>query len=802
MKLRLRKIKLLFTICYLCFSIAKAQIINTVAGNGTGGYSGNGGQATAAELYYPNGTQFDPTGILYILDTDNNVVRKVSASGIITTIAGNGIQGYSGDGGQATAAQLNYPRGVSFDGLGNLYITEAFNNRIRKVNSSGIINTFAGTGAAGYSGDGGLASAAKLYTPYVSIFDAIGNMYIADYDNNRVRKINTAGIISTFAGNGTGGYTGDGGQATAAELYTPVALAFDAIGNLIISDGSNHRIRKVNSLGIISTIAGTGVGGFSGDCGQATAAQLNRPFGIAIDAVGNLYIGDSWNNRVRMVNTSGIITTIAGTGLGAYSGDGGPANAAEIYWPSGLTINGLNNLHIADQFNHRIRVINIANMTLSANSPTICAGNTATLTANGGSTTYTWSTGATTASIALSPTVTTTYTVISEVGTCISKAVATINVTPSSSNVTISGTGTICSGENITLTASGASNYVWSTGATTASVTLNPTVTTTYTVTGGLGTCTSQAVATVNIIPGSIINVSGNCSICLGQNTTLTANGVNTYTWNTGANTTSISVSPNITTTYTVMGTSSTCTSQVIATVSVTPTPTITITGNSIICIGQNTTLTANGANSYIWNTGANTSSIMVNPSSFSTYTVIGGIGTCTNQATFTVNVILSSPTVSISGSGTICPGQSATLTANGANTYIWNTGDTTTSIVISPTVTTTYTVTGGIGTCTNQAMATVGLDGVFNFTMPNIITPNNDGINDFIDFGKNQFSTMQLQIYNRWGIRIYESNDPACIWKPTTIDDGTYFYIIQYTITCNREIQGKILKGFITSIK
>ncbi len=180
----------------------------------------------------------------------------------------------------------------------------------------------------------------------------------------------------------------------------------------------------------------------------------------------------------------------------------------------------------------------------------------------------------------------------------------------------------------------------------------------------------------------------------------------------------------------------------------------------------------------------------------------MGGIGTCTNQATFTVNIIPSSPTVSIIGSSTICPGQSITLKANGANTYIWNTGDTTASIIISPTVTTTYTVTGGVGTCTNQAVAVVGLDGVFNFTMPNIITPNNDGINDFIDFDKYQFSTVQLQIYNRWGIRVFESNDPSCIWKPTTIDDGTYFYIIQYTIACNGETQGKTIKGFITSIK
>jgi len=298
------------------------------------------------------------------------------------------------------------------------------------------------------------------------------------------------------------------------------------------------------------------------------------------------------------------------------------------------------------------------------------------------------------------------------------------------------------------------------------------------------------------------ISVNGNNTVCTGNTTTLTASGSTSYTWSTGATTASVALTPNVTTTYTVMSNANNCINPAVITVSVIPNPNVTISGNNTICNNQSIILTAGGADTYTWSTGTNTSSITVNPTSLSSYTVIGTTSTCTNQAVATVNVMPSSPNVTINGSNTICPGQNITLTADGASTYTWNTGATAASIVLNPTVSTTYTVTGGIGTCTSQAVAVIVVDGVFNFTLPNIITPNNDGINDFIDFGKYQFSTMQLQIYNRWGIRIYESNDPSSIWRPITIDDGTYFYIIQYTITCNEEIQGKTLKGFITSIK
>lgn len=305
------------------------------------------------------------------------------------------------------------------------------------------------------------------------------------------------------------------------------------------------------------------------------------------------------------------------------------------------------------------------------------------------------------------------------------------------------------------------------------------------------------------IAPSCSIAVTGSGTICSGGTATLTANGANVYVWNTGAITANIVVSPSVTTTYTVTGVTGTCTSQTVATINViSVSPTVSVSGNSSICAGSTTTLTATGANSYTWSTGTTTASVVLSPTVTTTYTVVGSACSNTAQAVATINVNPINPTVTINGSGTICPGNSATLTAIGASSYTWSTGETTASIITNPIVTTTYTVTAGIGACSTQAVSTVALSSLFNFTMPNIITPNNDDINDFIDFGKYQFSSMQLEIYNRWGIKILESNNPAYIWKPTNIDDGTYFYVIQYQIDCDGNTQGKTLKGFITSIK
>lgn len=354
--------KIIFILTITFYLNSNAQIMNTFAGTGTAGFSGDGGVATGAQISNPTAVAFDASGNVYIADYNNNRVRKINTSGVISTFAGTGIGGFSGDGGSAINAKLSLPSGVAVDASGNVYIADHANQRIRKVNTSGIISTVVGTGVAGFGGDGGIAISAQINFPTGVTFDISGNMYISDRNNNRVRKINTSGIISTFAGTGVSGFSGDGGPATNAQLSSPnSAVAFDAAGNVYIADLGNYRVRKVNTLGIISTIAGTGSNGFSGDGGAAINAKLSSVFGVAIDVIGNLYIADFNNQRIRNVNTSGIMSTFAGTGIAGFSGDGGSAINAQLNSPAGVSIDAAGNLYIPDAANQRIRNVTMLN---------------------------------------------------------------------------------------------------------------------------------------------------------------------------------------------------------------------------------------------------------------------------------------------------------------------------------------------------------------------------------------------------------------------------------------------------------
>ena len=336
--------------------------ISTIAGTGVDGYSGDGGLATSAKLYNPRGLTLDSSRNVYIADTFNQCIRKVSASdGKISTIAGVGYaEGYSGDGGPATSARLDRPSAVALDSSGNVYIADTNNNRIRMVNAStGDISTIAGTDYDyGYSGDGGAATSAELFYPYGVVLDSSRNVYIAGRNNHRIRMINAiTGNISTIAGTGTYGYSGDGGAATSAQLHAPEGVDLDSYGNLYIADKGNHRIRKVDAItGIISTIAGTGSAGFSGDGGPATDASFNKPIDVAFDSNDNIYIADFSNQRIRMVNAStGDISTIAGNGNYGFTGDGGAATLAQLAYPYGVVLDSSRNVYIADRNNNRIR---------------------------------------------------------------------------------------------------------------------------------------------------------------------------------------------------------------------------------------------------------------------------------------------------------------------------------------------------------------------------------------------------------------------------------------------------------------
>jgi len=362
--------------------VSTSGIITTVAGNGTAGFSGDSGPATSAALNAPEAVAVDAAGNLYIADTSNSRIRKVSASGIITTVAGNGTQAFSGDGGAATSAAVDRPSGVAVDASGNIFIALNFVDtmRVREVSAaSGIITTFAGGGTA-VPGDGGPATSAQL-DPYGVAIDVFGNVFLSDQSNGyRIRKVaappppvtGQSGIIITVAGNGVDGFSGDGGPATSASFHVPSGVAVDASGNLYIADSDNNRIRKVSASGIITTIAGSGsscipaptCGGFSGDGGPATAALLGQPQGVAVDAFGNVYIADTNNNRIREVSANGVITTVAGSGTtcspnscGSFSGDGGPATSATLYNPFGVAVDASGNLYIADAANSRIRKV-------------------------------------------------------------------------------------------------------------------------------------------------------------------------------------------------------------------------------------------------------------------------------------------------------------------------------------------------------------------------------------------------------------------------------------------------------------
>ena len=356
----MKQLYIFFIATFLIFSTKSyAQNISTLYGT-TEGYSGDGDLASNAQLNGPTDLVYDTNGNLFFVDGQNSVVRKIDTNGIISTIAGNEIPGYSGDGGPATDAQLYVPYGIVFDTNNNLYISEIGNNVIRKIDTNGIISTIAGNGIQGYSGDGGLATDAQLYGPYGITFDSNDNLYIGERNNNVIRKIDTNGIITTIAGNGTQGYAGDGGPATSALLYGCRSVTFKDNGDLYISDGNNHVIRKIDTNGIISTIVGNGIQGYSGDGDLAINAQINYPRIVIFDNYDNFYFSESSSHVIRKVDNTGVITTVAGNGTSGYSGDGGIATNAELKAPFGMILDSKDaggNLIFSDNNNNVIRKI-------------------------------------------------------------------------------------------------------------------------------------------------------------------------------------------------------------------------------------------------------------------------------------------------------------------------------------------------------------------------------------------------------------------------------------------------------------
>jgi uncharacterized protein (TIGR03437 family) len=319
-------------------------IISTVAGTGAGGHSGDGGPAAEAELISPNALAVDKSGNLYIAEV-GGYVRQVTPGGTISTVAGNGLPGYTGDGGPATKATFNYPTGLAVDAAGNIYLADQYNCAVRKFVPGGNINTVAGGKCGQTSGDGGPASDAQIGFITGVAIDSSGALYISDASNENIRRVSAAGIISTFAGNSQTGFSGDGGPALQASFNSPGVLAVDSTGAVVVVDLANNRLRRIAGNGIINTIAGETF--TNGDAGASTDAVLTNPGQIAVDAAGNVYVPDSSQYRVRRIASSGIITTVAGTGTPGYSGDGGPATTANINGANAVAVDQAGDLFIA-----------------------------------------------------------------------------------------------------------------------------------------------------------------------------------------------------------------------------------------------------------------------------------------------------------------------------------------------------------------------------------------------------------------------------------------------------------------------
>lgn len=365
--------------------IATDGTMTTIAGTGSGGYSGDGGQATEAKLSSPTSVFVDAAGVVYIADANNHRVRAIATDGLITTVAGDGFDDgfglgrFTGDLGPATIASLARPWDISVDAGGILYIADRENQRIRRVAVDGTISTFAGNGTLVPLGDGGQAIDAGFVFPSSVIVSNAGVVYIAETSGNRIRRVATNGVITTVAGTGVGGNTGDGGPATLATLLSPLAIYLDGADNLFIADAGNDRIRKVDASGVISTFAGTGSVGFSGDGGAATDAQLDAPSGIWGASDGTIYFADSSNNRLRKVDLSGVISSVAGNGNTLFAGDGGPATTARLNSPAAVALASDGTVYIADSENHRVRSIDPA-----GNISTVAGDGVADFSGDGG----------------------------------------------------------------------------------------------------------------------------------------------------------------------------------------------------------------------------------------------------------------------------------------------------------------------------------------------------------------------------------------------------------------------------------
>ncbi len=539
-----------FFILFIAINLSiKAQTIITFAGNGGYGNTGDGGPATAATLKSVNCVIADDTGAIFIIS--DNVIRKVDTAGIITTFAGTGTAGFSGDGGAATAAKFNYPTGLATDHLGNIYVADNGNQRIRKITASGIVTTVAGTGANGYTGDGGAATAATFSYPYGVIFDLTGNMYISDMNNHVIRMVNTSGIINTIIGSGVMGSSGDGGTPLAAQLDSPAGMHIDRSGQLLFADHGNAKIRMCGADGRIHLLAGWYTSGYSGEYVAATSGLISNLWDVTMDITNdNIYFPDAGNNRVRRVYTyASWLITVAGDGIAGNTGDGGAAASARVSYTTSAAVDAHNNLFIADRDNFKIREIPCPGgapvMAPITGDSVVCQGATMSLH-NSTYTSFTYSSYAYSSS---NPGVASVSSSTGGIGIVsgISGGTATITYTQSSpcgsnyitKNITVNplpiippiiGSTMACASTTFTFSDS-LTGGVWTSATGLATVGSSTgivnavapgTATISYTVTNGCGSTFVTQTIIISAVAPTVTSISGVGSVCVGTGTTFT----------------------------------------------------------------------------------------------------------------------------------------------------------------------------------------------------------------------------------------------------------------------------------------
>ena len=736
------------------FCKAQSGNIYTFAGNGTAGFAGDGGLATAAELNGPTDVFKDAAGNTYIADRNNNRVRKVNPAGIISTIAGTGVAGYTGDGGLATAARLRHPNGVCVDAAGNIYIADESNNVIRMINAAGIITTIAGTGVAGFSGDGGPATSAKFNDPQAVAKDLAGNIYVADNNNSRVRIINTAGVISTFAGGGAVGFTVDGVSAISVSLCNVHDVSVDNSGNVYFTNqGCWHFLRVTG--GLIYDEAGAAGASYTGDCGPADSADIQSPYGIYPDNIGNVYLCPRGNIRVRKVNTFNYITTVVGTGIAGYTGDGGPAlNATVSTTIYGVYADPTGNIYFADAGNNVIRNFTSSNYSDTVTIP-ICAGGTDTLHDTVGHGTWI-SSNTSVAIVGSSSGVVTGVTGGTSIITYSNSACPALFLVAISEPI-IAG-GAICVGSTLTLTDTVVG--VWTSGATgIATVGASSGIVTgvsagTVIITHTAGDCYGIATVTVNLQPAVI---TGTNVICQGTTTALT-DATTGGVW-TSSNIIVATVGTDGTVTGSTAGTSTisytigSCSATLVVTVNTAP---VAITGNSPVCQTFSITL-SDVVSGGVW------SSVTPAVGTVSTTGVVTGIGVGTTVVSYAIGscyvttiVTVNTQPAIITGIASLCQGTTTALT-DATGSGVWSSSNTTVAGVgTDGTVTTgiagTSTITYAIGSCYVTDVVTVN-------TQPAAITGNTSAI----------CQTFSISLTDATGGGIWSSATPAVGTVSTT---------------------------------